>query len=88
MRSLNEILIVIKEKHLEDIEISKKLDLELYGLCTLSFKLLSINENRLFRNYLKKVENKELNKYLWSRKNTNTKRLEWLNKHIELTKEL
>jgi hypothetical protein len=80
------ILEIVKEEHLKDVEFSKKNDSDLYGLCAISNTYLKSSEHIIFKEYLKNNNptDKKIYGYLWSIENTNTERIEWLDKHIEL----
>ena len=91
MKTINEILILVREEHLKDVEEAKQDKIYLIGLCTISNFLvwdeeITAKERIMFLEYLEKTTQKPLYKHIWSIDNTNTERLEYLNEHIELTK--
>jgi len=89
MRTLKEILILVRDKHLEDIKSCKLNKLHLYGLCLLCTFLnldgvIDITEKRIFIDHLtKSFPDKDLRGFFWKRDFDNTERLEWLNAEIE-----
>ncbi len=82
---MKEILIEIKQAHLEDIEWCKEIGFVLAGLCQLSMQKLNLQDNALFVIYLKlNVEDWNGGGFAWDRDVDNKSRLNWLNEHIEI----
>ena len=86
MKTMLEILKIIKEEHLDDINVSQACDIRIYGLCTLAKYYLSHDDSINFNNYLKQSTGHSLSTYIWARDNDNKERLNWLNKNIEILK--
>ena len=89
MKTILEILELVKIEHLEDVKKSKRFGTDIYGICTVASRLernglITIDEKYLFKDYLSDDMEADLGSHLWSTANGNTERLQWLNKHIKL----